>query len=191
LRHDDNRTKPWFAILGLVLASCAAGSATETTSGTIVSTGPAPVLHIIEVGFAPDFVTLENYSDTTAGLGGRWLCDPPACFRLPELDVEAGATVRIALRSDDGVEDAVISNTGLGPLTRGNGELGLYASEDTGDLGAVQDYVEWGATPHQGTTSAVAAGLWREGSYAPSGDTAIRIFVDLETGLWLWDGSES
>jgi hypothetical protein len=191
MRHNGNRLKPLLVILALALAACAVESATATTDGTIIAVGPAPVLRIIEVGFAPDFVTLENFSDNTTQLTGRWLCDPPACFQLPELDVEAGATVRIALGSDDGAEEAIISDTGLGPLARGDGELGLYASSDTGDPAAVQDYVEWGTTPHEGTTGAVAAGLWREGSYAPSGDAAIRIFVDPGTGLWLWESSDS
>jgi hypothetical protein len=181
--------KPLLVILALTLASCAAGSTTGTTQGA--EPGPAPVFQIIEVGFAPDFVTVENFSDTTAPLAGRWLCDPPTCFELPEFDVDAGASVRIALGTDEGVEAAVIAETGLDPLTPEDGELGLYASSDTGDPRAVQDYVEWGATPHDGTTTAIAAGLWREDSFAPSGETAIRIFVTPETGLWLWDSSDS
>ena len=51
-------------------------------------------------------------------------------------------------------------------------------------------YLQWGSTPHQLTDLAIKAGLWVEHAWAPSGPSAIRIFVDPNTGLWLWDSSE-
>ncbi len=63
----------------------------------------------------------------------------------------------------------------------------LYGAPDPKDPAALEAYLEWGSTPHEGTAAAVASGRWRDGSYAPAGENAARLFVDLGTGLWLWE----
>lgn len=177
-------------VVSLAIVGCSNADESDTTGGT--STGAAhppssaPVLRIVEVRFTPDLVVLQNFSTVPAELGGRWLCDPPACAGLPSMVVEAGALLEIAL--GDGSADADIGLQGLlGPLAPGNGELGLYSAPGPEGPAALEAYLEWGSTPHEGTAAAVASGRWPEGSYAPAGENAARLFVDPGTGLWLWE----
>ena len=74
----------------------------------------------------------------------------------------------------------------LGELRPADGEVALYSSQNVNDPKAMLVYLEWGSTPHEDTQTAIDAGLWIKGSYAPSAKDATRLFRQ-DTGLWLFD----
>ena len=164
---------------------------TPTLSQTVsakVSSGTGTFFSINEVGLGPNgFVALTNFTDVPAGLAGLYLCQGSACFELPDVVVNAGKTVRIAVGDEAGHENVVATHATLGKLRPSDGEIALFASKDFDDPRAVLVYFQWGSTPHDLTQIAIDAGLWVEGGYGPSSQNATRLFKVEETGLWLFE----
>jgi hypothetical protein len=94
--------------------------------------------------------------------------------------------VRVALGNEAGLDGVVATGATIGELRPADGEVALYASQNVKDPKAMLAYLEWGATPHDDTQTAIDAGLWITGSFAPAADTATRLFRN-EGGLWLFD----
>jgi len=147
---------------------------------------------INEVGLGPDgYVALTNFTDVPVTLAGLFLCQRPDYIELPDEEVAPGETVLVALGDGSGLDGRVVAtNVGLGELRPSDGEIGLYTSNDFGNPVAMIEYLEWGSTPHGRTDVAVAAGLWPEGSFAPTAETATRLFRVEESGLWLFEPNE-
>lgn len=137
------------------------------------------------VGLGPaGYVALRNYVDVPASLGGLYLCQPPDCVELPDVEVEPGEVAVIAVGDGEDLDGVVMTNAGL-TLTPADGEVALYASRDVESTDDIRVYVQWGLTPHAGTKVAQEAGLWGTG-WAPSSERATRLFRN-EGGLWLFD----
>ena len=181
--------------LTLMLAGCGDSDsdgtpAATTTPGVAGSPQPADAatyfFDIEELGLGPGgYVALRNYTDVAGTLGGLFLCQPPRCFHLPDVEVAAGELAVVAISEDSDLDDVVATWPDLA-LTPSDGEIALYASEDVNDPGEIRDYLQWGSTPHEGTATAVDAGLWQETGFAPSSEKATRIFHD-EGGWWKFD----
>jgi hypothetical protein len=163
-------------------------TATVTPEKATVSNPVTGSLFAInEIGLGPaGYVSLTNFTDQPAALGGLFLCQASRCFALPETEVLPGRTVRIATGDGSGIEGVVAANATLGELQPSDGEVGLYASTDVTDPRAILAYLQWGSTPHENTAAAIQAGLWLEGAFSPSSDRAIRLFRT-DGGLWLFE----
>lgn len=141
---------------------------------------------IEEVGLGKNgYVVLRNFTDVPATMGGLYICQPPKCFHLPDVEVAPGEAALVAVREDNAREGVVATWTDL-DLTPSDGEVALYASEDAENPEEIRAYLQWGSTPHDGTGTAVDAGLWSETGFAPSSANATRLFHD-EGGWWKFD----
>jgi len=166
------------------------GASADASGGVTITASPNFVdddgrfFTIDEVGLgAEGYVTLRNFTGVSASLAGLYLCEAPDCAALPDIEVEAGATALMAMGEGSGLADPVATKVGL-DLQPSGGEVGLYASDKTGEAGDIRAYIDWGSTPHEGTATAIEAGLWLEGSYVPSSASAARIFRS-DTGAWV------
>jgi hypothetical protein len=194
------KRKRAFFLLGiflLITTACAGQSGTKDISGTPTSFESKPVkigsgegafFSIDEVGLGPNgFVALTNFTDNPANLGGLYLCQGNACYELPEVVVDSGETARIAVGDGAGIEGEVVTHATIGELRSADGEVALTISPNVQKPEEVLAYLQWGTTTHQLTELAIQAGLWLEGSYAPTSQNATRLFIVKETGLWLFE----
>jgi hypothetical protein len=188
-----------FAVLvaiAVAVTSCSDGSSAETTSSTPSRAVSDPAysgafFEIVVINFEEEpYVELHNFTDSSSTVRGMVLTQPPSSFVLPDVEVAPGETVKVAVGSGSGLEGLVIQNAELGELRPEDGEIAVFSSDDLNDPEAMLIYLQWGKTPHDLTDMAIGAGRWVEHAWAPSGPSAIRIFVDQDTGLWLWDSSE-
>lgn len=168
---------------------------TSTASAETTSTiqrqpeGASAFFSIDEVVLGPEgYVTLNNFTDVAVTLGGLHLCQGPTCFALPDEAVESGGNAYVAVGEAPDVDGTIVIGATIGALRPPDGELALYVT-DPDDPEKLVAYMQWGSTPHDRTEQAIAKGLWLEGSYAPSGDNAVRLYRDLDSGLWLWDAA--
>lgn len=180
----------------VAVTGCSGGSSAETTSSTRSQAVPGPeywgaFFEIVVISFEEEpYIELYNFTDSSSTVGGMVLSQPPSSFVLPDVEVAPGETVKVALGSGSGLEGLVIQDAELGELRPEDGEIAIFSSDDLDDPDAMLIYLQWGKTPHDLTDMAIGAGRWVEHAWAPSGPSAIRIFVDQDTGLWLWDSSE-
>jgi hypothetical protein len=189
--------------LMLVLAGCNSSSPVQTATeaptpptlpiSATPSQAPSPrsgsgsLFAIEEVGVGPaGYVALTNFTDQPASLGGLFLCQGAKCFALPDVAVAPKATVRVASGDGAGLDGVVATGATIGELRPSDGEVALYASPTVKDPKAMLVYLEWGSTPHDNTQAAIDAGLWINGSFAPTSNNATRLFRN-EGGLWLFD----
>jgi len=173
-----------------VLIACATANPIETATPSVTATprsGSGTLFAIDEVGLGPDgHISLNNFTDQPASIGGLFLCQGSKCFELPNVEVAPGAIARIAVGSGTGLDGVVAKGATIGELRPSDGEIALYASKNLNDPKAILAYLEWGSTPHDNTQVAIDAGLWIKGSFAPSAENATRLFRT-EGGLWLFD----
>jgi hypothetical protein len=187
------------AVLVLV-AACEGGSASPdggsaSPPGSTLPPGSFPssidqgrFFAIEEIGIGSDgWVTLHNYTDQTANVGGLFLCQEGRCVELQPAEVPPDGLARIANGGGSGLEDVAMTNAGL-TLEPVEGEVALFSSDDTDDPTAIRSFLEWGSTPHSLTETAIEAGIWLEGSYAPTGPNSVRLYR--ENSLWLWEMGE-
>jgi hypothetical protein len=158
-------TARWIALTILatamlaVLAACSDDDDGESEDGTgtaspIITGSAQPAdratyfFDIEEIGLGSDgYVGLTNFTDVPATVGGLFLCQPPRCFHLPDVEVAAGEMAMVAINEDNDLEGVVATWTDLS-LPPSDGELALYASEDVDNPEEIRDYVQWGSTPH-------------------------------------------
>ena len=173
----------FFLVFALFAAACS--SSDEPVSNTTTSTPPevattaaasttggtgSAVFAIEMVTFGDGaMVVITNTGNGAGELAGHWLCQRPSYFQVPDVALESGEQVAIAL-SGDGFEpppgavvvDAVAT---VGTIDPASGELGLYASASFDDAGAIVSYVEWGSAGHGRSSVAIAAGIWTQGGF--------------------------
>lgn len=190
------------AVLILVAGACSdeegVGDTADDPAGSTVSVAvnpdAAPVdgayFRFVEVGVGNDgYVTLENYSGVDHSLDAYFLCQGDACVDLPDVIVTTDQSVRVATVAGSGVDDVVMTDAEIGVLRPLDGELALYRSSDL-SADTLVAYYQWGSDPHDITDDAIEASLWVEGAYGPTGEEAVRLWLDPGTGLWLWDAAE-
>ncbi len=162
------------------IQSQAAPAQVSSTTGTFFA--------INEVGLGQNgYVALTNFTDIPASLQGLYLCQGVECFKLPDVVVAAGATVRIATGDGSGLDDVVATHATTGELRPTDGEIALATTSKPDDPTSLLLYFQWGSTPHELTRKAVKAGLWVQDGYGPSSQNATRLFKDEKTGLWLFE----
>lgn len=181
------------AVLLLLVAACDTSLDSPMPSASGSASTPSTVANdvgryfsIEEIGLGPDgWVTLLNYTDTAASLDSLYLCQAPRCIDLPDVVVGPGSIARIEVGGGSGLGDVAMTGADLA-LDPTDGEVGLYSTDDASDSTRLWAYIEWGSTPHDGTETAIKAGLWHEDSYAPSAPYATRLWKT-EDNLWVWD----
>jgi hypothetical protein len=178
-----------FVALALVAAACSSGdetasdtttsvppNASTTAAASTTAGGGSAVFAIETVTFGDGAMVVITNTGTGAGeLTGHWLCQRPSYFQIPDVALEPGEQVAIAL---DGaafepppgamIVDAVAT---VGTIDPNSGELGLYSSSQFDDATAIVSYVEWGSTGHGRSSVAVAAGIWTEGGFVATTPT--------------------
>lgn len=163
-------------------------SGQDSDSVASATVGMSTLLRFTEIIPGPDgYLVLENFTDVPVTLAGQHLCQGDMCFALPDEVVPSGETIIITTGDGEALEGLVVSNATIGDIRPADGEIGLYASTEWDDPQALLTYIEWGSTPHELTELAIEAGVWLEGSYAPAGANATRLYRDQDSGLWLWD----
>lgn len=179
-----------FFLMGCTTTKPTEVSTTEANTPKATATsrsGSGTLFAISELGLGPDgYISLNNFTDQPASLGGLFLCQGKQCFELPNADVAPGTTARIAVGNGTGLDGVVATGATLGELRPSDGEIALYATRKLNDPKAILAYLEWGSTPHDNTQVAIDAGLWIKGAFAPSSENATRIYKN-EGGLWLFD----
>lgn len=184
-----------FIALLLIAAACGDSDRGDDTSPAAATSKPATVsgatgsfFAIHEVGLGPEgYVSLTNFTDVPVTTAGLYLCQGADCFALPDAEVPAGETVRVAVGDGSGLEGVIAAEATVGELQPSDGEIAIYASQEYDDPEALLVYLQWGSSPHDLTSVAVEAGLWRETSYAPSSANATRLYRVEESGLWLFE----
>jgi ABC-type transport system substrate-binding protein len=193
--------------LAILVAACSSSDADKTT--TTAADGETPTtavaetttttireqpedassfFSINEIGLGPDgYVSLTNFTDVPVRLASLVLVQGSDSFELPDVAVEPGDTVLVAVGDGEGLENVVATDATLGDLAPADGEIALYTSQEFDDPTAMIVYLEWGSTPHDLNPVAIEAGLWLEGSFAPTSATATRLFRVEESGLWLFE----
>lgn len=196
------RSMAFTTVLILVLAACSSSDDAESTTsvdGSNTIAGSSDVqrqpensssfFSIEEVLLGSNgYVALNNFTGVPVTLDGLYLCQGGDCFSLPDEIIQPGGTMYVAVGSAPEVDGPVITDATIGDLAPSDGELALYVTDPT-DSERIIMYLEWGSTPHERTDAAIAAGIWLEGSHAPSGDNAVRLYRNPDSGLWLWDAA--
>jgi hypothetical protein len=179
-------------VLGLVALAACGGTSPSADPATSPNRSPGSAgdvgryLRISEIGLGPDgYVTLTNFTDQPADLATLFLCQADGCVDLPAYVVEPGASARITAGNGNGLDDVAHTGADL-ELQADDGEVALYSLTDLDDLRSLHAYLEWGSTPHEITQRAIDAGLWLQGSYAPTLPTATRLYQN-DAGLWLFE----
>lgn len=163
--------------------------AAEATSKPVAVSGTSgSFFAIYEVGLGPEgYISLLNFTDVPVSTAGLTLCQGSDCFALPDVEVAADETARVAVGDGTDLEGVIATQATLGELRPSDGEIAIFAKQDYEDPKAMLAYLQWGSTPHDLTGVAVEAGLWFETSYAPSSANATRLYRVPESGLWLFE----
>jgi hypothetical protein len=185
-------------VLTIGAAACSSDDAAQTTTSAANETtttiqrqpeGSSSFFSFEEVLLGPDgYVALNNFTSVPVTLDGLHLCQGGDCFTLPDEVVPAGGIAFIATGAAPDVEGIVVVGATIGILAPSDGELALYVT-DPADPEKIISYLQWGFTPHERTQIAIDKGLWQENGWAPSGDNAVRLYRDPDSGLWLWDAA--
>lgn len=121
-------------------------------------------------------VVITNVGDDDGNLGGLFLCQRPSYYAFPDVDVPAGQSVAISTGGSVFVPPpgaiTIDEIAAIGPLSAGDGEVGLYNSGDFGSPSAILSYVEWGSSDHGRSSVAIAAGIW-SGFVQTSADSVV------------------
>lgn len=182
--------------LAVAVSACSGGTSDDTTTTvaeTTTTIRDQPVdassfFAINEIGLGSNgYVSLTNFTDVPVRLAGLVLVQGSDYFELPDVAVEPDGTVRVAVGDGEGLENVVATDATLGELAPEDGEIALFTSQEFDDPTAIIVYLEWGSTPHELNPVAVEAGLWLEGSFAPTAATATRLFRVEESGLWIFE----
>jgi len=107
-------------------------------------------------------VTVTNNSDSSVNVDGWFVCNFPAYWPMPAVDIAAGAT--LTFHAGEGADTATdyFAGGGFGALSgSGPGEVALYSSNSFSSAEAIQSYVGWnGGKNRKGL--AQEAGIWGE-----------------------------
>lgn len=152
-------------------------AAVEATTSTPSPSGAHFVLTSVSLGEG-GMIVITNVGDVTGNLAGHFLCQRPAYFAIPDVEVPPGQFVAISTGGTvfQPPPDAITIDqvATIGTLRPGDGEVGLY---DSGNFGASTDilsYVEWGSSGHGRSSVAVKAGIWSDG-FVQTADDSVSI----------------
>jgi len=155
---------------------------TTTTSPTAAS-GPQFVMSTVALGDSA-MVVITNIGDEAGSLGGHWLCQRPQYYEFPNVELAAGQSAAVSVGGSVFLpppDAVVIEGTAfIGPFSPAGGEVGLYSSNSFGNPNDILSYVEWGASGHGRSGTAVSAGIWPESGFVETtADTSAIIANEL------------
>ncbi|MCZ6505529.1 MAG: hypothetical protein O6834_06065, partial [Actinobacteria bacterium] len=122
-------------------------------------------------------IVITNVGDATGNLAGHFLCQRPAYFGIPDVEVAPGQSV--AINTGGSVfqppPDAITIDqiATIGTLSPGDGEVALYNSANFGSSADILSYVEWGSSGHGRSSVAVSAGIWS--GFVQTGDDSVAL----------------
>lgn len=171
-------------------AATTTSAAVEATTSTPSPSGAHFVLTSVSLGDG-GMIVITNVGDATGNLAGHFLCQRPAYFAIPDVEVPPGQFVAISTGGTvfQPPPDAITIDqvATIGTLSPGDGEVGLY---DSGNFGASTDilsYVEWGSSGHGRSSVAVKAGIWSDG-FVQTADDSVSISANtlpaIEAAHW-------
>lgn len=163
---------------------------TTTTAATTTSAAPTATTEagsaqfaLSMVGFGDSaMIVITNIGGGPGNLSGHWLCQRPAYFEIPAVELAPLEAVAIGaggeVFSPPPGAKTLDEVAAVGNLDPGSGEIALYSSNTFGSSDAIVSYVEWGQSGHGRSSVAVGAGIWSEGSFvATDGSSAAIIAV--------------
>ncbi len=136
-------------------------------------------------------IVVTNVGDATGNLAGHFLCQRPAYFGIPDVEVAPGQSVAISTGGSvfQPPPDAITLDqiATIGTLSPGAGEVGLYKSANFGSSTDILSYVEWGRSGHGRSSVAVEAGIWSD--FVQTGEDSVAISVNTtpDTSATHWD----
>ena len=159
-------------------------STAATTSTAPESTTKAPTessgarFAITRVGLGVlGQVVIQNVGSEAGSLAGYWLCQKPAYYAFPDVELQPGEMAAISVTGRDDIFDppsdaiAIDGIAELGEFNPASGEVGLYLGDNFASPDAIISYVEWGSSSGHGRSeTAVAAGIWPDGGFVETTD---------------------
>lgn len=144
-------------------SSEAVATTAESTAPTTAETTPsiaAGGLVIDSIDFDAGVMTLRNSGDSAYDTSGHWICNRPSYSDIASTSIAPGETLEVD-----------VSSIGL---RAGDGEIGLYVSNDFSNPDDIVAYVQWGSSGHGRAAVAVSAGVWSEGDALPGDQSVVR-----------------
>lgn len=181
------RVKIYAAVVLLAACGGVDGSVTQSSVTVATTTGPTTAqttapdtspsivaggLIIESVDFDAGVMKLLNTGDSAYDTNGHWICSRPSYIDVESVSVAPGATFEVDV-------------SGIG-VRAGDGEIGLYASNDFGNPDDIVAYVQWGSAEHGRASVAVTAGVWTEGEALPGDQVVIRSTSDRPVSASAW-----
>ena len=166
--------------------------AETTTTVPTAASGPQFVMSTVALGDSA-MVVITNIGDEAGSLGGHWLCQRPQYYEFPNVELAAGESAAVSVGGDVFLpppDAIVIEGTAfIGPFSPSGGEVGFYSSNSFSNPNEILSYVEWGASGHGRSGTAVSAGIWVEGGFVETtADTPSIVANQLPTlGPDNWD----
>jgi len=166
-----------------------------TTEASTDSSGVKVALTIVSLGDLGQ-VVVQNVGSEAGSLGGYWLCQRPAYYEFPDVELQPGETAAVSIGGDvfapppgaiaiDGIAE-------IGPFDPANGEVGLYRFDAFDDPDAIVSYVEWGSSGHGRSATAVSAGIWPDGGFVETSEVTGAILATsippTDPGDWISGG---
>ncbi len=135
-------------VLLLLAAACSSDTATTTVPA---ESGSGHPLVIQSVDFEGGIIEIRNSGSSDYDLTGHFLCNRPNYQAVPAEVLGPGETLQVPM-------------AGL-RIAADSGEIGLYTRRAFDSSEAMARYVEWGASGHGRSATAIAAEVWREGDF--------------------------
>ncbi|MDJ0923563.1 MAG: hypothetical protein QNJ77_03295, partial [Acidimicrobiia bacterium] len=173
-------------------ASTTTALETSTTTTTAATASDARfALTMVSLG---DFaqVVVQNVGSGPGSLAGYWLCQRPAYYEFPDVELQPGEAAAVSLGGDFFSPPpgaiAIEGTANIGAFDPASGEVGLYRSGSFDDPTAIVSYVEWGSSGHGRSATAVAAEIWTEGGFvttsSETGAILATVIPPSEPGHW-------
>lgn len=182
------RIRIWAAALLLAACGGTGDSATPSPEAVATTTQPTAAIQSTEaetnpsiaagglviesIDFDAGVMTLRNSGDSAYDTSGHWICNRPSYSDVASTSIAPGATLEVDV-------------SGIGARA-GDGEIGLYTSNDFGNPDDIVAYVQWGSSGHGRESVAVSAGLWNEGDSLPGDQSVVRSTSDRPVSASDW-----
>ncbi len=158
-------------------------SGTEATTTTQAATSGGAQFVISSVSFGTGrMVVITNIGDETGNLAGHFLCQRPAYWAFPDLEVPVGQSVAVSAGGSVFLPPpgalVIDESAGIGQLVASDGEVALYDSNSFGSSDSILSYVEWGSSGHPRSSVAVNAGIWPAGGFVETTSATVTIIAN-------------
>lgn len=145
----------------------------STTDVPADSSGATFAISMISLGELGQ-VVVQNVGSEAGSLAGFWLCQRPAYYEFPDVELAPGESAAVSVGGDIFVPPpgaiAIEGVAGIGPFAPTDGEVGLYLDDAFGNPDAIVSYVEWGRSGHGRSETAVSAQIWPDGGFVETSE---------------------